>query len=183
MRLFAVSVPLAVFALCRVAVAVDIASATPPNNGVQRSPTDAKTSMAVTPAAADLSLTDGADGGLAKWSSSSMELRRLAARPIPRRKGIPSLLASAGLLGHAGYQAYRSWNLLPRVAPYVSLWIGKAKFDTSNLGIYSLLAGLLLLYIGARRRLKSHQERNHWRANDILKEYEQRIQNIRQGLK
>lgn len=117
---------------------------------------------------------------------ASLELRRLAAggRPetIPRPKGLPGLIGGTGLLGHAGYQAFKTWGTFAVPSPWISLGIGKARFDTTNLGIFSLFAGLALVYLGLRRRLHSHKVRERWRLEELLRQDRQRIQQLRDAV-
>ncbi|CDI84242.1 hypothetical protein, conserved [Eimeria praecox] len=116
---------------------------------------------------------------------ASLELRRLRAedapRTIPRPKGLPALLASIGLLGHAGVQAAKDWNTMAIPRPSVALLLGKARFDTVNMALYSLLAGIALFYLGTSRRWRSHRERNLWRIDELLRQDRERVEAIRRG--
>lgn len=117
---------------------------------------------------------------------ASLELRRLAnARPhrIPRPKGIPALLGATGLLGHAGFQAFKSFRTIPARIPWVSLGIGGARFDTSNLAIFSLIAGLALFVLGTRRRWRNHQARDQWRLDELLRQDRLRVQHLQAAQK
>ncbi|KAL8427983.1 hypothetical protein Efla_004241 [Eimeria flavescens] len=100
---------------------------------------------------------------------ASLELRRLAAykpRPVSRPKGVLTLLGALGLLGHAAYAVNKTWNTIPLRPAWMSLGIGRARFDTSNFAIYSLFAGLVLLYAGIKRRRK-----RRFRLIKVLREH------------
>ncbi|CDJ36605.1 uncharacterized protein EMH_0065900 [Eimeria mitis] len=124
------------------------------------------------------------DEGPPRRIEASLELRRLYAekpKSVPRPKGFPALLASMGLLGHAGVQAAKDWGTMPLPRATVSLLLGKARFDTTNFALYSLLAGCLLFYLGVARRWKSHKERDLWRLDEMLRQDRARVEAIRRG--
>ncbi|CDJ69947.1 hypothetical protein, conserved [Eimeria necatrix] len=121
----------------------------------------------------------------ATTSGHSIELRRLWAsespKPIPRPRGFPALLTSLSLLGHAGLHAVKDYDTRAVPRPAISLLLGKARFDTANLALFSLLGGLALLYLGIKRRWRSHKERNLWRLDELLRQDRARVEAIRNG--
>lgn len=129
----------------------------------------------------------GPDKGTSSNLRPSLELRRLyninSPMTIPRPRGFPALLASLGLLGHAAVRAVKDWNTVAVPRPYVSLLLGRARFDTSNLALFSLIGGLTLFYLGMKRRWRNHKERNLWRLDELLRQDRARVHAIKMGMR
>lgn len=122
-----------------------------------------------------------------KLLEASLELRRLSAqqRPpgIPRPKGYPFLLGAAAALGHAGYQATKTYNTILQPPAWISLALGRTRFDSTNLSFFTLILGLALLFYGIKRRWTSHKTRNRWRIDELLRQDRIRVEHLRNAAK
>ncbi|CDJ42673.1 hypothetical protein, conserved [Eimeria tenella] len=176
------SITTAIFAVMGFAVASSLDTSTSPRPTEATQLSDGPAEAIPTTAYHDVAMRNEE---AATISGHSIELRRLwaseAPKPIPRPKGFPALLTSLSLLGHAGLQGVKDYNTRAVPRPAISLLFGRARFDTANLALFSLLGGLALLYLGIKRRWRSHKERNLWRLDELLRQDRARVEAIRNG--